>query len=457
MHVTLSELAAWCGGELVPHDAGDLVARGVSTDSRTIGKGEVFVAIDGLNQDGHRYIRFAASAGAAAAVVEKRPHDPGKLPLIVVDDSLDALGRIANGFRWHPPLIPWVAVTGANGKTTTRQLLSLILSSRWSVRTSRRNWNNFIGLALSMMGQPDDAGVGVMEMGMTRPGDIGRLREVCVPTIGIVTSTGQSHLEGFHDIGAVAREAADIFGWIPPDGLAVYPADDPNVDVLRGAVIHRGASFSTNPGVQADLVARDIEVTADGSQFTVEGGARILLPLLGRHNIGNCLAAMLAARHLGIDYHEAGRAIMKAKPVAGRLQAIKTPAKLTIINDSYNANPDSALAALEVLADFPPGRKIVVFGDMEDLGRDGRRWHREVGLSVGMLDLDALFVTGPETAAMAEAAQVNARIVVRHFPSVEALWMTLRAYLKPGDQILVKGSRGMLMERVVNQLQEWFV
>ena len=456
MNVTLSELAGWCGGKIVPADAGDLVVRGVSTDSRTIREGELFVAIDGLNQDGHRFIRFAAAAGAVAAVVEKNTHDSGRLPLIYVDDSLDALGRMANGYRWHPPLIPWVAVAGANGKTTTRQLLSLILASRWKVRLSQRNWNNFIGLPLSMMGPPDDAGVAVMEMGTARPGDIAKLREICVPTVGIVTSTGQSHLGGFENTQAVAREKADIFGWLPPDGLAVYPADDPNTDILRGAVIHRGASFSIRSDVQADLVARDIEVTADGSQFTVDGGVRVLLPLLGRHNIGNCLAAMLAARHLGIDYAEAGRAILTAKPVSGRLQAIRTPARLTIINDSYNANPDSALAALEVLADFPDGRKIVVFGDMMELGPDSRRWHRELGLAVGMMDLDALFVTGPETAAMAEAAQVNARIVVRHFQSIEALWLTLRTFLKPGDQILVKGSRGMLMERVVGQLQEWF-
>jgi UDP-N-acetylmuramyl pentapeptide synthase len=295
-----------------------------------------------------------------------------------------------------------------------------------------------------------------MEMGSEHPGGIAKLREICVPTIGIVTSTGNSRLEGFGDSRAVAREGADIFGWLPPDGLAVFPADDPNTEILRNSVIHRSATFSGNPAVQADLVARDIEVTADGSRFTVDGGARILLPLLGRHNIGNCLAAMLAARHLGIDYHEAGRAIMKAKPAAARLEAIRTPAKLTVINDSYNANPDSALAALEVLADFPEGRKIAVFGDMAGLGADSRRWHRELGLAAGMMDMDALFTTGADAAVMAEAAQVNARIVVRHFPSVEALWMDLRTFLKPKDQILVKGSRGMLMERVVNQLREWF-
>ncbi len=456
MKVTLSELAGWCGGKLVPGDAGNLVVRGVSTDSRTIREGELFVAIDGLNQDGHRFLRFAASEGAVAAVVEKNTHDAGRLPLIYVDDSLEALGRMANGYRWHPPLIPWVAVAGANGKTTTRRLLSLILSSRWPVRMSRRNWNNFIGLPLSMMGGPDDAGAAVMETGSGRPGEIAKLREICVPTIGIVTSTGNSRLEGFGDGRAAAREDADIFGWLPPDGLAVFPASDPNADILRNSVVHRSATFSVNPSVQADLVARDLELTPDGSSFTVDGGARILLPLLGRHNIGNCLAAMLAARHLGIDYHEAGRAVMKAKPAAGRLEAFRTPSRLIVINDSYNANPDSALAALEVLADFPEGRKIAVFGDMAGLGQDSRRWHRELGLAAGMMDLDALFATGAGAAVMAEAAQVNARIVVRHFRSAEALWMELRTFLRPNDQVLVKGSREMLMERVVNQLREWF-
>ena len=455
MNITLGELAGWCGGRIEPPAAGDMVVTGVSTDSRTIRKGELFVAINGLNLDGHRFIRFAAQAGAAAVVVEKRTPDCNMLPCVLVDDTLDALGRMANGYRWHAPLIPWVAVTGSNGKTTTRELLSLILASRLKVRTSRRNWNNFIGLPLSMMGEPDDADVAVMEMGTSHPGEIAKLREICVPTIGIVTSTGESHLEGFGDSRGVAREKADIFGWLPPDGLAVYPADDANADVLRGAVVHRSATFSLTPDRQADAVARDIEMTAEGSLFTVDG-VRVMLPLLGRHNIGNCLAAMLAARHLGIDYHDAARALVKAKPVTGRLSATRTPAKLTIINDSYNANPDSVLAALEVLTELPEGRKIVVLGDMMELGPDSRRFHREIGLAVGMMDLDALFATGPESAVMAEAAQVNARIVVRHFSSVEALWMTLRDFLKPGDQVMVKGSRGMLMERIVNQLLDWF-
>lgn len=455
MNLTLSELAGWCGGRIEPAAAADLVVSGVSTDSRTIRDGELFVAINGLNLDGHRFIRFAAGSGAVAAVVEKKTHDAGRLPLILVDDTLEALGRMANGYRWHPPLIPWMAVTGSNGKTTTRELLSLILSSRWKVRTSRRNWNNYIGLPLSMMSPPDDAGVAVMEMGTSHPGEIAKLREICVPTIGIITSTGESHLEGFGNSQAVAREKADIFGWLPPDGLAIYPADDPNAEILRKGVVHKAATFSSNPNCQADVVARDIVVTAEGSQFTVEN-TRVMLPLLGRHNVGNCLAAMLAARHQGIDFPEAARALLMAKPVAGRLQATRTPSRLTVINDSYNANPNSMLAALQVLADLPEGRKIVVFGDMMELGQDSRRWHREIGLAAGMMDLDALLVTGTESAAMAEAAQVNARIVVRHFSSVEALWMMLRTFLKPGDQILVKGSRGMLMERIVNQLLDWF-
>ncbi len=455
MKITLSEIAGWCGGRLEPADAGDVAALGVSTDTRTIAGGELFVAINGLNLDGHRFIRFAAQAGAAAVVAEQSTQDTARLPTIFVDDTLDALGRIANGYRWRAPLIPWVAVTGSNGKTTTRELLSLILGSRWKVRVSKRNWNNFVGLPLSMLGAPDDAGAAVMEMGTSRPGEIAKLREICVPTIGIVTSTGESHLEGFGNSRAVAREKADIFGWLPPDGLAVYPAGDPNADILRSAVVHRSATFSLTPEIQADAVARDIEITASGSLFTVDG-VGVFLPLPGRHNIGNCLAAMLAARHLGIDYPEAARALQKAKPVAGRLQATKTHAKITVINDSYNANPNSVLAGLEVLAELPEGRKIAVLGDMLELGPESRRWHREVGLSVGMMDLDALFAVGPESAAMAEAAQVNARIVVRHFSSVQALWDGLRVFLRAGDQVLVKGSRGMQMERVVTQLLDWF-
>lgn len=454
MNLTLAELAKWCGGAVEPPEAAGVRVSGVSTDSRTIGPGELFVAINGLNHDGHRFVKYAASAGAVAAVLEKRVPEAEGLPAILVPDSLVALGRMANGYRWHPPLFPWVGVTGSNGKTTTRELLALMLATLGPVRISKRNWNNFIGLPLSMMGDPDNVRAAVMEMGTNHPGEIARLREICVPTVGIVTSTGDSHLEGFGSSQAVAREKADIFGWLPVDGLAVFPADDPNAAILRAGVKHAFATFAVSD-VHADIVARDIVLTPEGSEFTVEG-TRVFLPLLGRHNIGNCLAAMLAARHLGVGFADAARAVRKARPTAGRLQATLTPGRISVINDAYNANPNSVMAGLEVLVDLPGGRKIAVLGDMLELGAESRRLHREIGLAAGMMDLDALFATGPETTVMAEAAQVNARILVRHFPSVEALWMSLKGYLKPGDLVLVKGSRGMMMERVVNHLMDWF-
>ncbi|MCL2000109.1 MAG: UDP-N-acetylmuramoyl-tripeptide--D-alanyl-D-alanine ligase, partial [Planctomycetes bacterium] len=347
MDLTLAEMAKWCDGALEPLNAAGVRVNGVSTDSRTIRPGELFVAINGLNQDGHKFVRHAAGAGAAAALVEKRSSDYGLLPLILVERTLDALGRIANGYRWHPPLFPWIAVTGSNGKTTTRELMALMLGARRKVRISKRNWNNFVGLPISMLGEPNDAEVAVMEMGTNHPGEIARLREICVPTVAVVTSTGESHLEGFGSSQAVAREKADIFRWLPVDGLAVLPADDPNAGILRGAVPHRCVTFSVSGG-KADLTATDISLSAAGSEFMVEG-IRVKLPLLGKHNVANCLAAMLAVRHLGVDLTEAAQAVMAAKPMPGRLQAMTTPSRLTIINDSYNANPNSVIAAMDVL------------------------------------------------------------------------------------------------------------
>lgn len=453
MNIALAELASWCGGAVHPPAAESLMIAGVSTDSRTIKPGELYVAIRGLNMDGHRFIRHAAVSGAVAAVVEKNGYHPDDFPVIVVNNTLDALGRMAHGYRWLPPLIPWVAVTGSNGKTTTRELLSLMLQTRWKVRTSLRNWNNFIGLPLSMMAPPDDAGAAVMEMGTNHPGEIAKLREIAVPTVGVVTCTGSSHLEGFGSVEAVAREKADIFGWLPPDGLAVYPAEDPHAGILRSQILHAGASFSLR-GAKADLMARDIRLTPEGSEFTANG-VKVKLPLLGKHNVSNCLAAMLAARHLGVDLAASAAAVTSAKAVHGRLQVMATHSGLKVINDTYNANPDSTVAALEVLMDIPGGRKIAVIGDMLELGPDSRRFHREVGLTAGMMGLDALFATGAESVVLAEAAQANAHIMVRHFSSVDALWTSLKNYIAPGDWILVKGSRGMLMERVVNELMDW--
>ncbi|MDR3077247.1 MAG: UDP-N-acetylmuramoyl-tripeptide--D-alanyl-D-alanine ligase [Planctomycetota bacterium] len=458
MDLTLAELASWCGGKVDPPQAGALGIHGVSSDSRTIKAGELFIAINGRNQDGHRFIKYAAAVGAPAALAERRPADIGTLPLILVKDVLKALGDIAHGYRWRPPLFPWVAITGSNGKTTARELLSLILGGRWKVRTSKRNWNNFVGLPLSMLDGPADAGAAVMEMGTSGPGEIARLREICVPTVAVVTSTGDTHLSGLGSSQGVAREKADIFGWLPPDGLAVYPGDDPNADILESKIPHRRVSFAASD-CPADVRAEDIEISSGGSGFTVEG-TRVFLPLLGRHNIGNCLAAMIAARHLGIPFAESAQAVRRAKPVPGRLQPVVAPSGIIILNDSYNANPNSLLAALKVLEELPDerdsSRKIAIVGDMLELGRESRRLHRETGLTAGLMDLDAIFAVGPESAALAEAAQVNVRLMVRHYPSVEALWLDLRKSLAPGDQVLVKGSRGMLMERVVAQLLDWF-
>jgi UDP-N-acetylmuramoyl-tripeptide--D-alanyl-D-alanine ligase len=426
---------------------------GVSSDSRTIKPGELFVAITGLNQDGHRFIRSAVQAGAAATMVERSNTVPHDMPEILVKNTLDALGRIANGYRWRPPLIPWVAVTGSNGKTTTRELLALMLQTRGKVRTSQRNWNNSIGLPLSMMSPPDDAWAAILEMGTNHPGEIAHLREIAVPTVGIVTSTGASHLEGFGSLRAVVMEKAAIFGWLPQDGLAIYPAYDPNHDILRAGVVHNHATFSLDD-TPADLSARDISLSAEGSSFLVED-VRVNLPLLGVHNISNFLAALLAARYLGIELETAAAAVARAKPVPGRLQCLVSPAGIQVINDSYNANPDSMLAAIDVLMDIPASRKIAVLGDMLELGEESRRLHREVGLEAAIMGVDAIFATGSESVAMAEAAQANAHIIVRHFPSHEALWTSLRNFVRPGDLFLVKGSRGMHMERLVNELMEW--
>ncbi|MDR0363197.1 MAG: UDP-N-acetylmuramoyl-tripeptide--D-alanyl-D-alanine ligase [Planctomycetota bacterium] len=452
MKLTLEEIARWCRGSVQPPTAKNVTVTGISTDSRTIEAGQLFIAISGLNVDGHKFIRHAAAQGAPAALVRKAGFTPPGMPFIKVRDSLKGLGQIAHGYRWRPPLIPWVGVTGSNGKTTTREILSLILQTKWKVRTSKRNWNNFIGLPLSMLSEPDGAGVAVMELGTNHPGEIARLREILVPTIGIVTSTGSSHLEGFGSSQAVAKEKADIFGWLPQDGLAVYPADDRNADILASAVLHRAATFALSG--KADAVAENIRLSEAGSTFSVNG-LEVRLPLLGKHNVRNFLAAALAARHLGITLEEAATAALHVKPVAGRQQIQHVPGGLKIVNDTYNSNPDSLRAALEIFMDLPNGRKVAVVGDMLELGPESRKLHREAGLIAGMAGIDALLAFGTETVAMAESAQSNAHIMVRHFPSQNSLLMYLKDYLQPGDWVLVKGSRGMKMENIVNELHDW--
>ncbi len=448
MRATVKQIVEWTGGTLVcGHDRKEIT--GVSTDSRSIRPGEVFVALRGDNFDGHDFTAQAGARGAAALVVE-REGDNGEI-CIRVSDTLVALGAIAHRYRWSEPLIPWVGITGSTGKTTTRELLARILRSRGPVAVSPDNFNNFVGLPFSLLSRPADAWAGVVEIATSAPGEIERLTAIATPTVSVVTNIGPAHLAGLGSLEGVAREKAAIFTRLPGDGLAVYPAGDPQERILSASVPGQKATFAVD--APADMVAENVKAGSEGVSFTVRGVA-FRLPLLGAHQASNCLAALLAAERLGVGLEEAARALAGVRPITNRLEMIAT-GELNILADAYNANPASLQAAVETLRSLDAGRTIAIVGDMLELGTESRRLHCEAGRQISLAGCDVILAVGRESVALAEgAAQACARPLVRHFMAVSSLLRELPHFLQTGDTVLVKGSRGMRMEQVVEALKQ---
>jgi UDP-N-acetylmuramoyl-tripeptide--D-alanyl-D-alanine ligase len=257
MNLTLRTVAEWTGGNP------DTVVTGVSWDSRTIRAGELFVALTGENHDAHAFVPNVAAKGATGAIV-MQADALGTLPGVVVADTLRALGDLAHRFRWSPPLIPWVGVTGSNGKTTTREIIAALLATRGKTVRPPRNWNNLVGLPMTLLSTPDDAWAGVVELGTSAPGEIGRLTEIADPTVGIVTCIASAHLAGFGSEEAIAHEKASIFDRLPADGLGIYPAASPYAQILRDRIRSHAASFAVE--APADLTAERVRTAAVSSR-----------------------------------------------------------------------------------------------------------------------------------------------------------------------------------------------
>lgn len=448
MDLDLRTVAEWTGGRM----SGENVKfSAVCTDSRKLTADSLFVALKGENFNGEKFIDAAFLAGAAGVLTSSADALDGR-PGVVVPDTLFALGNLAHQYRWQRYLIPWAAVTGSNGKTTTRGLLAHILRAEGKVLEPEANFNNLLGLPLTILRNDWETKFGVLEMGTNAPGEIRRLAEIATPTVAVLTGTAAAHLQGLGSVEGVAREKAEIFSLLPNDGLAVYPADNPFVNIFREKIPNgvRHATFAV--GAPADLSASEVTADDQGCRFTA-GGQRFFLPLLGVHNISNCLAALLAARHFGVDFARAAEALATFKAVDARLQVIRHGG-VTVINDAYNANPESMRAAAKVLLNFPAKRRLMVAGDMAELGVRSAELHAEMGKWLSREGLDVILAVGKEALALAENAHAqNARQVIRYFPSVLSLLGHLKTSVQPGDVILVKGSRVMGLERVVSALK----
>lgn len=441
---TLIALAQRINGRQVGADAEFMR---VNTDSRTLIKGDLFVALKGERFDGHDHVAASGAKGAAGALVS-RVIDCG-VPQVVVADSLKGLQDYAASWRAGFDL-PVIGITGSNGKTSTKQLLSAIVTARGPVLATEGNLNNHIGLPLTLLRLRPEHCTAVVEMGANHPGEIAQLCEIARPAIGVVTQAGDAHLEGFGSREGVAHAKGELFAGLGANGVAVINNDDhyaPLWKTLAGSA----AQITFSLTERADVSALNIEAQASaGTRFELrvpEGRAVVNLPMPGLHNVSNALAAAACAVALGMELSDIASGLTRVQPAAGRLTATATPEGARLLDDSYNANPTSLRAGVEVLATFT-GRRVLVLGDMGELGPSSEQQHFEAGRTARARGIDVLFALGTLSRATVEGFGAGAR----HFDDVEALVAALRSQLDAHTTVLVKGSRSSRMERVVAAL-----
>jgi UDP-N-acetylmuramoyl-tripeptide--D-alanyl-D-alanine ligase len=446
-------LEATGGRKLTPCPKG---FAGISTDSRGIGAGELFVPLTGKNFDGHNFIGAAFDKGAAGALVRKgrRAKAPADAALIEVPDTLRALQDMAHYTRMKHSGLVVVGVTGTNGKTTTKEMLASILSVRGPVLKNEGNLNNEIGVPLTLLNLNDTHWAAVVEMGTSAPGEIARLAEIAAPGTGIITNIGPGHLETLGSLEGVARAKAELVHALPADGKAILNVDDPYLKDTLGAAGDRAVTFGMAPG--AAITASDINETADGVGFqlvTPTGDVAVKLPALGSHNVYNALAAAGAAWSLGLTLAEIADGLASYHPAKMRMEVISY-AGARIINDAYNANPASMAAALNALVSIREGRRIAVLGDMLELGPAAKKAHYDVGRLAGAVGYALLILVGRHAHDAArgarDAGMPGDNILIVKGPDEAAA--VLAEWIRPGDHVLVKGSRSMRMERVVEYL-----
>ncbi|TXT27275.1 MAG: UDP-N-acetylmuramoyl-tripeptide--D-alanyl-D-alanine ligase [Gallionellaceae bacterium] len=443
----LSQAAQVLGGRQV---GTDVKFAAVSSDSRTVAAGDLFVALRGENFDGAEFVAGAAQAGAVAALVHTGASIAATppCPLLLVEDTRLALGRLAAYWRAQFA-VPVVAVTGSNGKTTVKEMLASILREAAegvdAVLATTGNLNNDIGMPLTLLKLRGNHRYAVIEMGMNHPGEIAYLSRLARPDVAVINNAASAHLAGLGSVEAVARAKGEILEGLPDHGIAVINADDFYAPLWREQA---GGRTTIGFGLKQDAAVRaqwrphgsgaEVEVNTPQGNFTV------LLQVPGAHNARNALAAVAAALALRVGLPAIAAGLEKFAGVAGRLQRKAALRGATLIDDSYNANPASVHAALEVLAQAE-GRKILVLGDMGELGSSALRLHQEIGAEARRLGVDSLWALGELTLRAAREFGAGAR----HFERIEDLLAALDHDLGTGDTVLVKGSRFMRMERVV--------
>jgi UDP-N-acetylmuramoyl-tripeptide--D-alanyl-D-alanine ligase len=450
MKLQLSDIARAVKGELVGHDV-DIA--GVSIDTRTLGAGELYVAINGKSFDGHGFIDKAEQAGAAAVLVEQK--SATRLPQIVVKDSRLALAELAGFWRGRLAL-KVVGVTGSNGKTTVKEMIAAIMATQGKTLSTQGNLNNDIGVPLTLLRLDDSHRYAVIEMGANHPGEIAYTSRYAQADVSVITNVGAAHIEGFGDIDGVARTKAEIIESLGPQGVAVLNRDDAFYDLWRQLAGNR-KTVSFGFGDAADVSAENISTALESQGFvtrfelkTAAAKVSLRLNLAGEHNVKNALAAAAAAMQFGVDLQGIKLGLEQVKPVTGRMQPLLGRKGNIVIDDTYNANPASLRAALDVLGSND--NNWLILGAFGELGEDSPAIHREMGALIKSMPVQRLFAIGELAKQTVDAYGAGGQF----FDSQEQLIAALNQAITGKETLLVKGSRAQKMENVVAAMVDNF-
>jgi UDP-N-acetylmuramoyl-tripeptide--D-alanyl-D-alanine ligase len=462
---TLNAVLEATGGQLLVQ-GGEQSFSKISTDSRTLDPGDLFVALKGEQFDGHQFLEQAVSRGAAGVIVALEEQKTSglqdlQIPAVGVPDTLRAFGDLAESWRRHYP-IPLVAITGSNGKTTTKEMVAAIFSQSWRVLKNHGTFNNLVGVPLTLLQLNSSHQAAVIELGMNQPGEIERLTEITHPEVGMITNIQPAHLEGLGSLAGIQAAKGELFAGMAETSTIVVNIDDPRVMNVASSFGGRQVRYSTTGGSADITLEQVVSMDLDGSRFLLklqEETVEIHLPVLGRHHIMNAVAAAAVAWALNRPSSTIVAALAEFHPVDKRMEILTLPGDIHIINDSYNANPGSMAAALETLIHLKKqGKTLAVLGDMLELGEDSSALHRQVGGIVAREGVDHLLAMGEQAshllAGAAEAGMSNDRLT--QASNHQEMATQVSSLLAAGDWLLVKGSRGMRMEKVVEILLSEF-
>ncbi len=461
MNLTVREILKCTRGTLI-QGSEELSVSGISTDTRTLDKGNLFVALQGENFDGHNFIENAVERGAVSVLgvsskLEKYK-DRLSVALIGVDDSLHALGDIANFWRTRHE-VRVIAITGSNGKTSTKEMIAALVGRKYRTLRNVMNLNNLVGVPLTLFNLRREHKIAVIEMGMNRPGEIARLAEIAEPDYGLITNVQPAHLEGLRSLKGIQKAKGELFSGVKENGVLFVNLDDPLIVELAEKTEKHKVTFGESPEADVFLtgiISQDVE----GSRFRVRfenKETELFLPVLGKHQIKNALAAAAVAWKVGVPLEEIKEGLATHRPVKQRMEVKKLRKDIFILDDSYNANPSSVSAALETVAEIgKKGRFFAVLGAMLELGPESPRYHRLIGEKVARLGYRGLLSLGELGREIIKGAR-GAGMPVEYLylgQNHADVATRLLEWLQPGDWVLVKGSRGFRMELVIEKLIE---